>query len=103
MTGWIHGFLGKGVRIKIPDYVRGGRGEEQQIIALLAPEEVDHMYVGFQYVVGKYDSSVRTTSGKENDNPGEEQEQNHDCPTRKRVKETVVASSEKSCCHGGPC
>jgi len=80
VTGWIHGFLGKGVRIEIPDCVR------DEIIAL-TPED-DHVYVGFRLVGSEYDSSVRTTSDKENDNAGE-QAPNHDRP-RKRMKETVA-------------
>jgi hypothetical protein len=39
-TNWIHGFLGKGKRIKLPVCVRGE-------ILDLAPEN-DHVYVGFR-------------------------------------------------------
>lgn len=41
VTAWIHGFLGKGVRIEIPTCVR------DEIIEM-APED-DHVYVGFKF------------------------------------------------------
>ena len=41
VTAWIHGFLGKGVRIEIPSCV-------QDEIIEMAPED-DHVYVGFRF------------------------------------------------------
>jgi hypothetical protein len=47
-TAWIHGFLGRGIRIKLPVCVRGE-------ILDLAPE-ADHVYVGF--IFGREDAPV---------------------------------------------
>jgi len=53
VTAWIHGILGKGVRLEIPPCVR------DEIIGL-APED-DHVYVGF-----KFTGAIDFKSEKEN-------------------------------------